>query len=245
MSAHFEYDDTLAAERAINETYLRQLKEDWGKAATKVATVGMAANVIWGGAGPKVAAKRSGALIGRVALDCEEPDLRDFYVAPAHVANGRVLVVSWAAPLAGLLFDGRGWDPRSVPDPRTAPDPKTLLGRRTFSARGDEVVGLVDDLESGTDRHSVFRPGTDAPTIPAPPPTRSAPRTPAPARGRPPMESPPPATVASAQADDPDPTAGSDAAEIGEVSLRSLCRVAPTAPRAAAPNAAQRVARFG
>ena len=77
---------------AINEDYLRRLKEDWGKAAKKVAAVGMAANVIWGGVGPKVAAKRSGALIGRVALGCGEPDLRDFYVAPL---TWRATTCSW------------------------------------------------------------------------------------------------------------------------------------------------------
>ena len=227
MSSHSDYDDALEAERAINEDYLRRLKEDWGKAAKKVAAVGMAANVIWGGVGPKVAAKRSGALIGRVALDCGEPDLRDFYVAPAHVSSDDVLVVSWVAPLAGLLFDGRDWDPRRVPDSRTAPDPETLLGRRTFSASGDDVVGLVDDLESGTDRHSVFRRGAEAPTIPAPPSTPSSPQSPAPARATRPTEPLPPTAVAPPPVDDPDPRGKREAPEIGEVSSRSEHDPAP------------------
>ena len=227
MSSHSDYDDALDAERAVNEDYLRRLKEDRGKAAKKVATVGLAANVIWGGAGPTVAAKRSGALIGRVALGCGEPDLRDFYVAPAHVESDDVLVVSWAAPLAGLLFDGRDWDPRRVPDSRTAPDPETLLGRRTFAASGNDVVGLVDDLESGTDQHSVFRRGTEAPTIPAPPSTPSAPQSPAPARATPPMEPPPPTAVAPPPVDDPDPRGEREAAEIGDVSSRSEHDPAP------------------
>lgn len=218
MNAHSDHDNALAAERAVNEAYLKQSEEDNGRAATRAATVGMAANVIWGGDAPRVARRRSGALIGRVALECEDSELQDFYVAPAHVESVTMLIVSWAAPLAGLLFEGRNWDPRSVPDPRTAPDPQTLLARRTFSTRGDDVVGIADDIEPGTDQHAVFRRGTEAPTIPAPPPVPSAPPAPAHASATPPKQPPPPPAVAAPPVDDRDPQGDSGTARIEEMS---------------------------
>lgn len=189
MSANFDYDDTLAAERSNNEAYLRRLQREQSRGTRRMATVGMPANVAWGGAGAQRAAKRSGALIGRVALDCEDPDLQDFYVAPSHVDNGRVLVVSWAAPLAGLLFQGRRWDASRVPDSRYAPDPTTLMGRRTFSTRGDDVVGFADDLEPGTTRTSVFRQRSEPPPI-SPPPLAGTPSEIPSAPGRPLRELP-------------------------------------------------------
>ena len=180
MSASCDYDDALAAERAMNETYLRRLRdEEEGIAAYAEATVARPANTIWGRAAPNVPRRAFGPLIGRVVLDSGDSELADFYVAPARLEDESVSAVSWTAPVAGLLFEGRNWNPERVPDPDAAPDPQALLARRTFAARSGNIVSLSDDHEPGTDPNSVFRQDTPPP-IPPPPATPALPPPPTP-----------------------------------------------------------------
>ena len=196
------YSDELDAERARNEAYLRRCREQ----ATSLVPFEGPANTIWGGATPNVGKQVRGLLIGRVALDSRCTELHDFYVAPGHMDDS-VLFVSWAAPLAGLLFDGRGWDPARVPDRRSAPNPQALLARRTFAARGNNVTAFTDDLEAGTERSSVFRRDAEPPTIPPPP--AAAPGAPATWEEAPPT--PPSTTADPSEPEDEEPQDESDA----------------------------------
>ena len=214
MTTQDDYTDALAAEQAWNEVYLR-LMDEWtsGVAASAAALVPMAANTIWGGSSPTLPKSASGSLIGRVVLDSEDPELADFYVAPAHVEDSTVLVVSWVAPVAGLFYEGRDWDPERVPDPQSAPDPQTLSARRTFAKRGDRIDCFTDDIEPGTDRRSVFRRDAEPPSIPPPP--AAPPVAPSqPGGGGPPGPPYPPAALGSPPSDDPDPRNEPDATKV-------------------------------
>ena len=202
MSAHDSYDDALA-ERARNEEYLRRVAE----AADRFQDLSgrqfsRLANSFWGGGRAENPPPPPGVLIGRVALGRNDPKLADFYVAPRHVQTDSMLVIEWIAPIGGLFYEGRRWDPRRVPDPHTAPDPESLLARRTFESRGERITDFRDDLERGVDRSTVFRfhaPPDDIPAPPSVPSTREA-QTPAGSLpARPPRT---PTTPAAASADE-------------------------------------------
>ena len=214
MTTQDDYTDALAVEQAWNEVYLR-LMDEWtsGVAASAAALVPMAANTIWGGSSPILPRPASGSLIGRVVLDSEDHELADFYVAPAHVEDSTVLVVSWVAPVAGLFYEGREWDQQRVPDPRSAPDPHALRARRTFATRGDSIASFTDDLEPGTGRLSVFQRDAEPPSIPPPP--AAPPAAPSqPGGGGPPVPPYPPAALGAPPSDDPDPRNEPDAVEV-------------------------------
>ena len=214
MTTQDDYTDALAAEQAWNEVYLRLMDERTsGVAASAAALVPMAANTIWGGSSPTLPKSASGSLIGRVVLDSEDPELADFYVAPAHVEDSTVLVVSWVAPVAGLFYEGRGWDQQRVPAPRSAPDPQALRARRTFATRGDSIASYTDDLERGTDRLSIFRRDAEPPSIPPPPTAPPAPPS-QPGGGGPPVPPHPPAALGAPPSDDPDPRNEPDPVEV-------------------------------
>ena len=198
--------DDLAAERARNETYLRRCQEAAERTARAAGAVAAPANTIWGGrrTTPRGTGRICRPLIGRVALDSGDAELDDFYVAPVHVDDDSMTVVSWVGPLGKLFYQGRYWDPRSVPDPRFAPDPQALLARRSFAARGNDIAEFADDLEPGTNRRSVFRRDAEPPTI-LPPAPAAASATPAPAGGEPPCEPPPPTAVDAPEPEGRDP----------------------------------------
>ena len=206
MTAHRDRRDDLAAERATNEAYLRLCDEATARTARTAGAVAAPANTIWGGrqAAPSGTGRAFGPLIGRVALDSGDGELTDFYVAPRHVDYDRALFVSWAAPLAGLFFDGPDWDPARVPDRAFAPDPRSLLARRSFAARGDDIAAFADDLEPDTDRSSVFRRDAEPATI-LPPPPATSPTTPPTAGREPPREPPPPTNVDAPEPEDGEP----------------------------------------
>lgn len=184
MSDHSDYDRALTDERRTNETYLELLQQAAEQSVQTTDDVGLAASIIWGGAAPLPAGRRSGALIGRVALDCCESDLDDFYVGPTHLDHESVLVVSWVAPLARLFFEGRDWDQRKFPHLSGAPDPQNLLARRTFATRVAEIRGFRDDLEPGTNSTAVFQRQIEPPSLTPPPagdtPPARSPSTPTP-----------------------------------------------------------------
>ena len=178
------YDDDLAAERAINEVYLRACRDSQSRSWPFEGP----ANTIWGRPTPGAPRRVCRPLIGRVGLDTEDAELDDFYIARAHVDDDSVLFVSYAGPLAGLFYDGPDWDPARVPDRESAPDPRSLLARRTFAVRGNDIADFTDDLEPGADCCSVFRRDAEPPIIPPPP--AGPPTGPAPAGGGPPLEPP-------------------------------------------------------
>ena len=132
MSKPSDYANALVDEQAVNETYLEQLKGDSDRATTKMATIGMAANVIWGGTVPRAARRRSGALIGRVALGSGDPELRDFYVAPARVEHDRVCIVSWVAPPGRVALRGPGLGSTMRPGSKYGPGSTSPVGASNF-----------------------------------------------------------------------------------------------------------------
>lgn len=164
------YEDELATEREMNEEYLRLLVEREERVSELGPLVPRPANTIWHGNTPTVSRPPSDALIGRVSLECDDPDLADFYIGSRHLRSDTMLVISPFGPIAGLFYEGRDWDPRRIPDRDTEPDPGTLQARRSFESRGREIVELVDDVEPEANLDTVFRNGARPPVVLEPPP---------------------------------------------------------------------------
>ena len=180
--------ETLAAERAVNEQYRTKLKIELERTAHAVAEhTSLSRNSIWVSGTISSGSLRGeiAPVVGRVALDgSEEVVDGEMYVGPRILElDGDVTVVSWAAPVAELFYKGR-----QCGDPAAS----TVLGRRTFTTKGTDLEGYVDDLEVGVDGSIAFRiaPGA-AITVPAAPrPTRRprpkpTPRPPEPATPEP------------------------------------------------------------
>lgn len=200
------YRDSLAAERAVNERYLRLCDEEEARRGRLRVMIAAATNVIWGGFAPNPPGPgRSGPLIGRVALDVEDNDLRDFYVVPVHVDGGALQFFSWRSPIGKLFYEGRGWDPARIPNRESAPDPGSLLGRRSFEARADDIVGFADDLEPGTDQYPDLRRRASPLVIPPPPSAAPLRPTGAGDGARPPKDPPPPTAVSTAEPPEGEP----------------------------------------
>lgn len=171
----------LDAERAVNERYQRE-QEAWlerTKGAPKAVVLPRSSE--WTGAVPKAAPGPSvvGPVVGRVALLDEDELLgRDFYIGTWYREWDGVSVVSWAAPVAKLFFDGGG--ARNCGDL----DGSALAARRTFELRNRDLTGFIDDVEREADDSTVFVRETTAFSVPAPPsvsrptPRRQAPEPP-------------------------------------------------------------------
>jgi len=89
-------------------------------------------------------------LAGRVSLAHEVDGLpAQFYVASVYAedANGELLVVSFAAPVASLFYKGRSSTDRAA---------KSLRGIRTIESSGHDPVRLVDSLEVAEKTEVVF-----------------------------------------------------------------------------------------
>ena len=163
-------DDELAWEQAVNKRYLKQADtaaEDSSRGWDKVAAP---SSTGWTGSGPKKPIPKSPArpLRGRVALTTDDGDLgRDFYVGSGFTPlEDGITVVSWAAPVARLLFEGRH-ETASSPE---GIDPGAVTACRTFSARGQRLVDFEDECRPGADPETAFsRPSRL--TIPPPPGT--------------------------------------------------------------------------
>ena len=169
--------DHVSWEQSINERYLNKTqKRSDHVAGLGSKTVSTPRNTEWTGAAPRMphAAGPSVSLVGRVALSPADADLgRGFYVGDRYVdLEGAVTVVSWAADVALLFFEGRDARPRST----EGPAPGAVAARRSFKSKGDRLVDFEDDVEPGTDAESAFT-GAARLSVPAPP--SAAPPTPA------------------------------------------------------------------
>ncbi|MDG1265517.1 MAG: AAA family ATPase [Ilumatobacter sp.] len=153
MSSGRTDPEILAAERAINEQYRTKVGQELSETARAVAEVtSLSRNSIWA-TGTITSGDARGEIapvVGRVALDgTEEVVAGELYIGPRILELGTaVTVVSWAAPVAQLFYNGRQCD-----DPAAS----TVLGRRTFTARGIDLEAFVDDIEAGVDESTVFR----------------------------------------------------------------------------------------
>lgn len=144
--------DDLQAERGVNEEYLRRLNQ-WYTGLDKIAQ-GMAVpqNAIWSGNIPrsKPADTVIRPIIGRVALGSEDEYLGSgFYIGPWHQEFDDVQVVNWAAPVAGLYFQGRATK-------IDYPDPSSYVGRRTFESVEMDLTKLAEELETGVTSATAF-----------------------------------------------------------------------------------------
>ncbi len=225
-----EFSEYLEAERGVNEEYLRRLRAWYADLDDIARRMAIPQNTVWGGGipNPKPAETVIRPLIGRVGLDHEDALLgRDYYIGSWYLEFDDVVVVNWAAPVAGLFFLGRA---SSVTDPAAA----SCLGRRSFESRGMDLTGYSDEVETGVNAGDLFpasggelvippapglpddqiiapgdEEGSDGPPIPAPvPPPPPPPRPPAPPTvgdGQPgdePGDQPEESTGASAEGED-------------------------------------------
>jgi DNA helicase II / ATP-dependent DNA helicase PcrA len=120
------FGQELERERAINELYQRMLNE----LAKRSPNSG-------NGPLPRVPSFSVGPIVGRVGLDRIVSLLgQGFYLGPWHQEIGTVQVISWAAPVASLFYDG----PRSGDAAA-----EHVAARRTYVVDYLDIVGFTDD----------------------------------------------------------------------------------------------------
>ena len=175
--------DHLSWEQSVNERYLDKTQQRSDQAARLGSnTVSTTRNTRWTGGAPRMPHTGAPAapLVGRVALSPADEDLgHSFYVGDRYTDLGDgTTVVSWAADVALLFFEGRDARVRS---PESL-YPQTVTARRSFKLQGDRLVDFEDDLEHGADTDSAFS-GAARLSIPEPPP--AVPKRPGAPRGTP------------------------------------------------------------
>lgn len=130
----------LIAERAVNERYLAErLRSGKTSRLIQASAVGPR-NGQWVGTadGAVPAPVEAGPLAGRVALGAEDPDLgSSFYVGSWHAEFDGVFVVSWAAPVATLFYEGRRATHELARD---------LLAARSFVTHGEDLIDYDDEM---------------------------------------------------------------------------------------------------
>ncbi len=138
--------DVLDTERAVNEQYMREVETRLRKQRELVKQIVLTRSQNWTGSGlprPGIDKGAVSAVIGRVALKNGHPFSDslgdDFYVAGWRVEADGFETVNWAAPIAGLFFEGRASQYELAP---------SVLGRRTFVLRLDDLVDYHDEEES-------------------------------------------------------------------------------------------------
>lgn len=167
-------EEALTAERAVNEQYLRFLRELVGRRPElKVAAP---RNNIWTDRAPRasVSAQVVRPVYGRVALDPPDEDLTEsFYIGTWYHDGDGVVVISWAAPKAELYFAGRDSQDELA---------SGVCGRRTFVHRDLDLEDFADDVEATADPATVFERGParslsipEAPSTARPQLSRTAP----------------------------------------------------------------------
>ena len=130
----------LEAERAVNEQYMRRVDAAVARHGINATQVATPRNSVMHGQGarPAVARANFGPIEGRVALDINDELLgQGFYVGPRNEEWEGVLVVSFAARVASLYFEGRRSPDR---------DASHVVGQRTFLKRGRELTKYTDEL---------------------------------------------------------------------------------------------------
>lgn len=206
-SSHGGRDD-LAEERAVNERYLREARDLVQHMKAIAGGLPRARNEIWAGTPIKPAVGRDivSPLIGRVALDADDPFLGDgFYIGPWHQQWDGTQVISWVAPVACLFYSGP-----CAPDPLAA----DVVARRTFTPHVLDIVDLVDDIDRPDYEKPFSRRGKrrlDVPRAPTAAPRPSA----RPARVQPPAADAPEVQTSARDTDDRAPTAKLEEVPIG------------------------------
>ena len=180
--------DEINDEQAVNEEYLQMANRQRRNFLSRRRDVSTLRNALWAASPPKIPGPTHVSfkpLIGRVALDYDDPDLGStFYIGYWYTELDHTVVINWVADSARLLFAGRA---SSWHDP----DPRRLLATRRFQHNGDVIVDFDDDVEQEADPGIVFAHRSRTLDVPSAPgrrdPGREAPITtePAPAARRP------------------------------------------------------------
>ena len=158
--------EVLDGERAVNERYIHELEAWLARTGRRDLPIAIAQNAVWNDAVPKAAPGKAviGPVIGRVALGEEDEILgNNFYVGTWRRDWDGVEVVSWAAPVAKLFFDGRA--AKHAGDI----DPSIVSARRSFRSKNRDLADYEDDLEPGVRDNTVFIEATSELVIPAAP----------------------------------------------------------------------------
>ena len=172
MSRNKLHDDMLASERAINERYRSSAKQ-WLVETAELAAgfIPLHRSSIWVAGTPNKGrpVQELHPIIGRVAFI--DPDTcpvdGDLYVGPYYHSLDDLTVVSWAAPIASLFYEGRNADD---------PVAHEIGGRRTFTIRQADLTGFADDLEPGHGQDLFGATGRAELAVPEAPRPASRPR---------------------------------------------------------------------
>jgi DNA helicase IV len=160
-------------EHAINERYLRAMADALAKQRRIAGEATRPQNEIWTNPTANqpqtpIARATIGPLVGRVAFDREVRMLaQGFYIGSWHQEWDGVQVVSWAAPVASLFYQGR----RAIDAAANS-----VVGRRTFVIDHSDIVNYVDDLENeGRNRDDPFSISLSRKLNVPPPPAPASP----------------------------------------------------------------------
>lgn len=139
MTTPPSHAEALEAERAVNERYLSELRRSEERLNGVRLSATTSRNQQWGGTGPIPGRPTlpSDAISGRVGLGTADPHLRrGFYVGSYPEEWDSVLVVSWAAPVASLFYEGRSSSDIAAP---------LVVATRTFVAEGSDLVDFAEE----------------------------------------------------------------------------------------------------
>lgn len=143
------HEQDLTVERSVNEQYQIRLKAAIDKGRTTARAVSRSRSQGWVGEHPRpaVAVTDIKALVGRVGLDTVDPLLgRGFYLGALNTEWGEgetaIQVVSWAARVASLFYEGEQADDPLAPH---------VVARRSFIASGRDISDFVDEMKAGLD----------------------------------------------------------------------------------------------
>ncbi len=137
----------LAAERAVNEQYLREMECRLTEQTRRYKQIAVTRSQRFTSSTPLQPGSNRGriaAVIGRVALTDDHPYSDEmgqtFYIAGSRLVKDGFETVNWAAPISSLYFEGRSSGHEIA---------SSVTGRRTFVLRLNDLVGYSDELEAG------------------------------------------------------------------------------------------------
>jgi DNA helicase-2/ATP-dependent DNA helicase PcrA len=138
---------TLDAERAVNEQYRSTMERMLAAQPHLTNPLSVTRSQVWTTSSlprPGVGRDITAPVIGRVALEDDHPYSdhlgQTLYVAGWRVEEDDFETVNWAAPIAGLFFEGRSSGYELAP---------ALSGVRTFVQYLDDLIDFSDEIEDG------------------------------------------------------------------------------------------------
>ena len=140
----------LDAERAVNEQYSREVEALLTKQSHRFKQLAVVQSHLWTSASlpqSRIDRGATDAVMGRVALEEGHP-YSDSMGSTFYVAGWRIEpketdgfeTVNWAAPIAGLFFEGRSAGHEIA---------SSVIARRSFVLCLDELIDYSDEIETG------------------------------------------------------------------------------------------------